>query len=154
MLRHDDKSDHTKPIPISHLLQNLQQKIASLGCAQQGMAIAATPSDEVQSSGLMEALQAPRHAFKIESIDRLVCDSDSQKHGRFPKAEMLSNPRSRSGNEARRSAEATGAPLLADFARSGDSLLELLYAEASRQTIRRITIVRDFDSIKDEALSN
>jgi hypothetical protein len=47
MLRHDDKSDHTEPIPISHLLQNLKQKIAALGCAQQRLAIAATPGDEV-----------------------------------------------------------------------------------------------------------
>src|SRR6266576_4153911 len=78
MLRHDDKSDHTEPIPIPHLLQNLKQKIAVLGCTKQRLAIAATPCDEAQCSGLMEALQAPRHAFKVESRDLLVCDPDSE----------------------------------------------------------------------------
>jgi len=90
MLRHDDKSDHTEPIPIPHLLQNLKQKIAVLGCAQQRLAIAATPGDEVQCSSLMEALQAPRHAFKVESRDLLVCDPDSEKRSRFLNAEALS----------------------------------------------------------------
>jgi hypothetical protein len=85
----------------------------------------------VQTSGLMEALQAPRHAFKIESRDRLVCDSDSERRSRFPKAESKIP---HSGNKARRSAEPTGAPLLADFARSGDSFLELFQAQACRQT--------------------
>src|SRR5437879_5699935 len=85
MLRHDDKSDHIEPIPIPHLLQNLKQKIAVLGCTKQRLAIAATPCHEVHCSGLMEALQAPRHAFKVQSRDLLVCDPKSEKPSRFPR---------------------------------------------------------------------
>jgi len=59
MLRHHDKSDHAEPIPISHLLQNLKQKIAPLGSAQQRLPLAATPRNEVQCTGLVEAPQAP-----------------------------------------------------------------------------------------------
>jgi len=56
MLSHDDKAHNTKPIPISHLLQNLDEKITAFGSAQSGMAIATTQGDEVQCSGLVEAL--------------------------------------------------------------------------------------------------
>ena len=66
------------------------QKIAVLGCTKQRLAIAATPCHEVHCSGLMEALQAPRHAFKVQSRDLLVCDPNSEKPSGFPKGEKLS----------------------------------------------------------------
>lgn len=55
VLRHHHKSNHREPVSISHLLHDLEQKIAALGSAQQRLAIATTPGDEVQRSRLMEA---------------------------------------------------------------------------------------------------
>jgi len=87
VLRHYHKADD-EPVAISHLLQNLQQKIAAIGSAQPRLTIKATPGNEVQSPSLMEALQAPRHAARIKSRKLSVCDSGSS-NAAFP---SLENP--------------------------------------------------------------
>jgi len=83
VLRHYHRADDDEPVAISHLLQNLQQKIAAIGSAQPRLTIKATPGNEVQSPSLMEALQAPRHAARVKSRKLFVCDSGSS-NAAFP----------------------------------------------------------------------
>jgi hypothetical protein len=69
MLWHDDKTDETEPVTISHLFQNPNQKVAMCRFRQQRLPITAAPRDEVQCSGLVKAFQAPRHPTKIAPDD-------------------------------------------------------------------------------------
>jgi len=55
VLRHDDVSDHRKPVPAAHLFENLEEKISTSDPSEQSTATVATRSYEVLVSAAADA---------------------------------------------------------------------------------------------------
>lgn len=65
MLGHDHVSDDDEPIALPHLFGHGEKQVATLLCAEQGMASIATASDKVQVSGAVKTLGLAMHMSRI-----------------------------------------------------------------------------------------
>jgi len=61
MLRHHDITDDDKLMALANLLQNLEEEIARVGCAEKGTALITACGDKVRVSSAVEAVQVCWH---------------------------------------------------------------------------------------------
>ena len=90
VLGHDHVSDDRELIALAHLFEHGEKQVATLRCAEQGMASIATAGNKMQVSGAVKTLGLAVHMSRIEP--RSSGCGDATHHPTVMKAGSGENP--------------------------------------------------------------
>ena|ERR1035441_656261 len=76
VLGHDDVSRDVETIPAAHLFQSLLEDATSLRAREQRCAAVTTKGDEVEVSGLLEAMESAGHFAKVLLLSAIHRDGN------------------------------------------------------------------------------